>query len=90
MPLLARELVAATRTTTLVSVAPQLAQDDAGTLVAALSPFIHLRLDSIADIASRVGYESQISFTRAFSRIVGTTPGAFRRGARHPESTARE
>jgi len=36
----------------------------------------------IAEIASRVGYESQISFARAFGRIVGTTPGAFRREAR--------
>jgi len=42
----------------------------------------------IAEIASRVGYESQISFTRAFSRVVGTTPGAFRRGARHEPASA--
>jgi AraC-like DNA-binding protein len=43
----------------------------------------------IAEIASRVGYESQISFARAFVRIVGTTPGAFRRSARQaPASVA--
>jgi|SRR6185369_3494342 len=36
---------------------------------------------TIAEIASRVGYESPISFARAFNRVAGTTPGAFRRGA---------
>jgi len=34
---------------------------------------------TIAEIASRVGYESPISFTRAFTRVSGTTPGAYRR-----------
>src|SRR5204862_7936428 len=42
----------------------------------------------IAEIASRVGYESQISFARAFGRIVGTTPGAFRRQARQAPGNA--
>ncbi|MET0790595.1 MAG: AraC family transcriptional regulator [Polyangiaceae bacterium] len=42
----------------------------------------------IAEIASRVGYESQISFARAFGRIVGTTPGAFRRDARQAPANA--
>lgn len=36
----------------------------------------------IAEIASRVGYDSPISFARAFSRVAGTTPGAFRRQAK--------
>jgi AraC-like DNA-binding protein len=34
---------------------------------------------SLAEVATRVGYASPISFSRAFDRIVGTTPGAFRR-----------
>ena len=37
---------------------------------------------AIAEIASRVGYESPISFARAFGRAVGATPGAFRRQVR--------
>lgn len=35
---------------------------------------------TIAEIAGRVGYDSPISFARAFARVAGTTPGAFRRG----------
>ncbi len=40
----------------------------------------------IADVASRVGYDSQISFARAFARITGTTPGAFRRSGGEPRA----
>ncbi len=41
-----------------------------------------LRQDvAIAEIAGRVGYESPISFARAFRRVAGSTPGAFRRQA---------
>lgn len=36
---------------------------------------------AIADVAERVGYTSPISFARAFGRVVGTPPGAFRRQA---------
>jgi AraC-like DNA-binding protein len=43
---------------------------------------------TIAEIASRVGYESPISFGRAFVRVAGTTPGAFRREARAKASNA--
>jgi len=32
----------------------------------------------LAEIATRVGYESEASFSRAFSRLVGTPPGAWR------------
>jgi len=32
----------------------------------------------LAEIASRVGYESEASFNRAFSRLVGAPPGAWR------------
>jgi AraC-like DNA-binding protein len=35
---------------------------------------------SIADVAARLGYEEQSSFTRAFRRWTGTTPAAWRRG----------
>ncbi len=34
---------------------------------------------SIAEVAHRVGYDSEISFARAFKRVMGRTPGAFRR-----------
>jgi AraC-like DNA-binding protein len=34
---------------------------------------------SIAEIANRVGYDSEISFARAFKRVMGRTPGAFKR-----------
>jgi AraC-like DNA-binding protein len=33
---------------------------------------------SLAEIASRVGYESEAAFNRAFSRLVGEPPGAWR------------
>jgi AraC-like DNA-binding protein len=35
---------------------------------------------SIAEIASRVGYESEAAFNRAFKRSAGTPPAAWRRG----------
>jgi len=34
---------------------------------------------AIADVADRVGYDSAISFTRAFGRVTGKTPGAYKR-----------
>lgn len=34
---------------------------------------------SHADIASRLGYESEAAFRRAFKRFTGQPPGAFRR-----------
>lgn len=37
---------------------------------------------SIAAVASRVGYDSEISFARAFKRVIGRTPGAFKRAIR--------
>jgi AraC-like DNA-binding protein/mannose-6-phosphate isomerase-like protein (cupin superfamily) len=35
---------------------------------------------SIAEVAERVGYQSEASFNRAFKRLEGVTPGAYRRG----------
>lgn len=37
---------------------------------------------AISEIANRVGYDSPISFARAFARVAGTTPGAYRRQVR--------
>ena len=34
---------------------------------------------SIAEVASQTGFGSPIQLTRAFRRVVGTTPSAFRR-----------
>lgn len=41
---------------------------------------------SIARIAAEVGYESESTFTRAFTREIGMAPGAYRRGEKpaHP------
>ena len=36
---------------------------------------------SMAAIAERAGYHTEISFARAFKRHFGVTPGAYRRGA---------
>ena len=36
---------------------------------------------AITEVASRVGYDSAISFTRAFGRVTGKTPGAYKRAA---------
>ncbi|HKO52190.1 MAG TPA: AraC family transcriptional regulator [Polyangiaceae bacterium] len=37
---------------------------------------------AIADVADRVGYDSAISFTRAFRRVTGKTPGTYKRSGR--------
>lgn len=36
-------------------------------------------LDSLAEIADRVGYESEAAFSRAFKKAVGTPPGQWRK-----------
>jgi AraC-like DNA-binding protein len=38
----------------------------------------------VVDIALAVGYESEAAFSRAFRRVVGVAPGAWRRGRRSP------
>jgi AraC-like DNA-binding protein len=43
--------------------------------------------DALAQIADRVGYDSEASFNRAFKRTMGVPPGAWRR-ARAPASGA--
>jgi len=40
---------------------------------------LHATDDPIADIAVRCGYYDQSAFTRHFTRVVGMSPGAFRR-----------
>ena len=37
---------------------------------------------TLADIADRVGYESEAAFSKAFKRWVGAAPGAYRRASR--------
>jgi AraC-like DNA-binding protein len=36
---------------------------------------------AIAEVAERVGYQSDVAFAKAFKRAMGVTPGAFRRAA---------
>ena len=36
---------------------------------------------SVAEIAARVGYESEAAFNRAFKRTAGSPPAAWRKGA---------
>jgi AraC-like DNA-binding protein len=36
---------------------------------------------SLAELASRLGYDSEAAFSRAFKRVVGVSPGAARRNA---------
>jgi AraC-like DNA-binding protein len=35
--------------------------------------------DTLAQVATAVGYESEFSFSRAFARETGVTPGAWRK-----------
>jgi AraC-like DNA-binding protein len=37
----------------------------------------------LTDIALNAGYDSEISFGRAFRRWAGTPPGQYRRNAKH-------
>ncbi|MBC7544758.1 MAG: AraC family transcriptional regulator [Candidatus Sericytochromatia bacterium] len=37
---------------------------------------------SVADVATRVGYEAEAAFSKAFKRQLGVAPGAYRRGER--------
>lgn len=43
----------------------------------------------LVDVAQSIGYESDAAFSKAFKRIVGFTPGEYRRNslARHEQAT---
>jgi AraC-like DNA-binding protein len=41
----------------------------------------------LIEIALDVGYESEAAFSRAFRRLVGVAPGAWRRARRVPAKT---
>jgi AraC-like DNA-binding protein len=41
----------------------------------------------IGEVAARFGYESEPSFSRAFKRYMGVSPGAARRGATEWDSS---
>ena len=43
----------------------------------------------IADVAQAVGYGNPVAFSKAFTRLQGVGPGAFRRGERLAQRTAR-
>jgi AraC-like DNA-binding protein len=38
----------------------------------------------LSELASRLGYESEAAFSRAFKRFIGVAPGAVRRGRSSP------
>jgi len=42
---------------------------------------------TISDIASQVGYDSEIALSRAFKRFIGLAPGAYRRRRRSPAAS---
>jgi AraC-like DNA-binding protein len=44
----------------------------------------------LVDVAQSIGYESDAAFSKAFKRVVGLTPGEYRRNryARHEQATA--
>jgi AraC-like DNA-binding protein len=42
----------------------------------------------LGQVARRVGYESEVAFHRAFKRVVGTSPGEYRRQCRMPHDGA--
>ncbi len=38
------------------------------------------------EVSSRVGYASDLAFTKAFKRLLGTTPTQYRKAGRKPEA----
>jgi len=42
---------------------------------------------SLAQVASKVGYESEAAFSRAFKRAFGTAPATWRRSMSHTASS---
>jgi len=47
------------------------------------------RRATISELAEQLGYESQAAFSRAFKRVVGTSPGVLKRGAPRATTAAR-
>jgi AraC-like DNA-binding protein len=45
---------------------------------------------TVAAIAQEVGYDSEAAFARAFKRLVGQPPAAWRRAQRAPAPAAQE
>jgi AraC-like DNA-binding protein len=43
---------------------------------------------SLGETATRLGYQSEAAFSRAFKRFVGASPGAVRRGPQRVEAPA--
>jgi AraC-like DNA-binding protein len=43
---------------------------------------------SIAQVAAEVGYESEAAFNRAFKKLIGVTPGAWRKGQQRAAAAA--
>jgi AraC-like DNA-binding protein len=39
---------------------------------------------ALADVASAVGYESEAAFSRAFKKLVGQSPGSWRKSSTAP------
>ena len=52
--------------------------------------FLQQRDKKLLDVAQSIGYESDAAFSKAFKRVVGLTPGEYRRNslARHEQATA--
>mgnify|MGYP000320939155 CR=1 FL=1 len=50
-------------------------------------PAATLALVALAHIAADVGYESESTFSRAFTREMGVAPGAWRKSGRIPAAT---
>jgi AraC-like DNA-binding protein len=40
----------------------------------------------VAEVAGAVGYESEAAFSRAFKKLVGQTPAAWRNGSPRPQA----
>ncbi|MDX2051074.1 MAG: AraC family transcriptional regulator [Polyangiaceae bacterium] len=51
--------------------------------------FLRAGQATLAEVAEKVGYDSEAAFSKAFKRAVGSTPGAYRRSFREPIETIR-
>ena len=41
----------------------------------------------LAELAARLGYQSEAGFSRSFKRVMGVAPGAMRQGRLEPRQT---